>query len=227
MNFAPFQAADFSSMEKVGPDSIPKQLEDKIDALRQALGAFPEFRPDVFPRLVRRKVRPADDGVVFRRAKSEEQHWYFYNRGGDQDQVQLNVGMFPDYIRVGLGFQIGRQVSPKIPAFHVLQSLLGARPPLPFRDAFYQCIGRNKFGIEGQPRLRDAESITQRLEVFHIPSDDSPVFVFVGALWDPAEASKKRADDYRKVFDELLPFYEALILTAGRLEWNDWFVPSG
>jgi hypothetical protein len=41
--------------------------------------------------------------------------------------------MVKDYIRVGLGFQIGRQVAPKVPAFYVLQSFLGTRPPLPFQ----------------------------------------------------------------------------------------------
>jgi hypothetical protein len=52
------------------------------------------------------------------------------------DQVQLNIGMFPEYLRVGLDFMIGRQVKPKIPAFNVFQTFLGSHPPLPFP----QCI---------------------------------------------------------------------------------------
>jgi hypothetical protein len=60
-------------------------------------------------------------GLVFGPARSGRQHWYPFVVGGDQDQVQLNIGMWTSHIRVGLGFMIGRQVQPKIPAFHQRQ----------------------------------------------------------------------------------------------------------
>lgn len=54
------------------------------------------------------------------------------------------------------------------------------------------------------------------LETYVVPADGSPVFVFVGALWDVQEAANKTIDAYREVFLELMPFYEELLLAGGR-----------
>ncbi len=62
------------------------------------------------------------------------------------------------------------------------------------------------------------DDVMHHLETYVVPADNSPVFVFLGALWEPQEASQKKDTEYRRVFDELLPFYQALILMAGRLE---------
>jgi hypothetical protein len=36
--------------------------------------------------------------------KADPRHWYTFNHGG-RCEAQFNVGMFPDYVRVGLGFE--------------------------------------------------------------------------------------------------------------------------
>lgn len=216
MPFTPFDANDFAQMANVTYGSIPAQLGQKIEELRRDLGTFPEYQLDFFrKRIVRRPGMRGTNGLVFGPPRSDDGHWYLYVVGGDQDQVQLNVGMWPEYIRVGLGFMIGRQVSPKIPAFHLFQTFLGARPPLPFRDAFYACVECNKFAIEDLP-TKDTDELLHRLETYVVPTDGSPVFVFVGSLWGVSEASTKGVEDYRKVFTELLPFYEELLLAGGR-----------
>jgi hypothetical protein len=216
MAFIPFDAFDFKQMKSVAYGSIPAPLNQKIEDLRTDLGTFPEFELDFFKkRIVRRPGMRGSSGLVFGPPRSDDRHWYLYVVGGDQDQVQLNIGMWAEYIRVGLGFMIGRQVSPKIPAFNLFQTFLGVRPPLPFRDAFYDCVKRNKFAIEGLP-TKDIDELVHRLETYVIPSNGSPVFVFVGSLWNPSEASTKNVDDYRKVFLELMPFYEELLLAGGR-----------
>ena len=151
MAFLPFNARDFAQVAQI-PDGgpIPQPLAGKIADLRQALGSFPEFQLEFFSRrVVRRPGMRGSDGLVFGRPRTYAGHWFLFVVGGDQDQVQLNIGMFADYIRVGMAFMIGRQVAPKIPAFYVLQCFLGMRPPLPFRDALYNCIEKNKFQIEG------------------------------------------------------------------------------
>src|SRR5205823_14413501 len=117
--------------------------------------------------------------------------------------------------RVGLGFQIGRQVAPKIPAFHVFQTFLGLRPPVPFRDAFHQAVKRNNFQIEGEQDL-SPEEVLYKLETYVIPADQDTVFVLTGAIWPPEQAITKVASDYRNVFSELMPFYEELLLAGGR-----------
>ncbi len=203
-------------MASVTTGQIPVTLEGKITELRRALSHFPEYQLDFFAkRIVRRPTMRGRDGLVFGPPRAEPEHWYLFIVGGDQDQVQLNIGMYPQYIRVGLGFQIGRQVSPKMPAFQLLQTFLGTRPPLPFRDAFYRCVDSNGFGIEGVP-TRDTDELLHRLETYVVPADDSPVFIFVGALWSRDEAKDKDAEAYRNVFLKLMPFYEELLLAGGR-----------
>lgn len=220
MPFTPFDADDFAQTTALADgETIPKILAGKIDDLRREIGAFPEFQLDFFrKRIVRRPRMRGCEGLVFGNPRVWEGHWFFFVVGGDQDQVQLNIGMYGDYIRVGMGFMIGRQVAPKIPAFYILQSFLGMRPPLPFRGFFYNCVQRNNFQIEDLP-TRDADELLHRLETYVIPSDDDPVFVFVGALWDPSMAATKTVEDYRSVFLEFMPFYEELLLAGGRYEF--------
>lgn len=217
MPFTSFNTADFSQTGALRPgEPIPDPLASKIEDLRQGLGAFPEFQLDFFrKRIVRRPGMRGQGGLVFGSPRVYEGHWFFFIVGGDQDQVQLNIGMFENYIRVGMGFMIGRQVAPKIPAFYVLQSFLGMRPPLPFRDAFYSCVQRNSFQIEDLP-TRHADELLHRLETYVIPSDNTTIFVFIGAIWDIATAGGKGLDDYRSVFLELMPFYEEILLAGGR-----------
>lgn len=135
----------------------------------------------------------------------------------------MNIGMWPGCLRVGLGFQIGRQVSPKMPALQIFQTFLGARPPLPFRDAFYRSVERNGFDIElkaERKTTKDADEVLHQLETFVVPADDSPVFAFVGALWEASQAETKGAEKFRGVFRELMPFYEELLLAGGRYEFH-------
>jgi hypothetical protein len=221
MAFTPFDASDFAqtaALPEGGP--IPDPLATKIEELRQGLGTFPEFQLDFFrKRIVRRPGMRGDRGLVFGYPRAYDGHWFLFVVGGDQDQVQLNVGMFGDYIRVGMGFIIGRQVAPKIPAFYILQSFLGMRPPLPFRDAFHNGVQTNNFQIEGLP-TRDADELLHRLETYVVPTDETTVFVFVGALWDVTTASSKTLVDYRGVFLQLMPFYEELLLAGGRYAFH-------
>jgi hypothetical protein len=94
-----------------------------------------------------------------------------------------------EHVHVGLGFMFGRAVTPKLPAFFVLQSFLGMRPPLPFRDALLKCIRDNNFRIWDESK-KDPEEILHLLETYVIPSED---FVLLGAIWDPEEAASKRS----------------------------------
>jgi len=223
MKFIPFDQQDFDLMKQVKrKHTLPTPLERKITALRAELCAFPEFQLEFFGKRIRRRPKMrGQKGLVFGPPRPDEKHWYLFIVGGDQDQVQLNIGMWPEYIRVGLGFQIGRQVSPKIPAFQVFQTFLGVRPPLPFRDAFFDAVKRNNWRIENEPKLTDPHTIIQHLETFVIPAGTGPVFVFIGALWTPQESATKGVSDYRKVFRELMPFYEELILAGGRYVFLD------
>lgn len=219
MSFIPFTLQDFQDMKKVLKGSMPTSMDRNINALRAELGRYPEYDLDFFrKRIVRRPGMRGKDGLVFGPPRSANKHWYLYVVGGDQDQVQLNIGMWPDYLRVGLGFQIGRQVAPKMPAFSLLQTFLGHRPPLPFRDALYRVIESHGFRVEGFAG-NTPDEVLQHLETYVVPPDKDPVFVFLGKLWSPTEASRKTAEDFRNVFQQLMPFYEELLLAGGRYEF--------
>ena len=124
-NFTPFVQSDFELVQRLSKDEPNSQLASKTEALRKALDGFPEFSLDYFKHKITRRPRmKGRGGMVFGNARWENNYWYFYNVGGDQDQVQLNIGMSPSHIRVGLGFMIGRQVVPKPPAFNVFQTFL-------------------------------------------------------------------------------------------------------
>lgn len=73
----------------------------------------------------------------------------------------------------------------------------------------------NKFAIEYLP-TKDTAELLHRVETYVVPTDDSPVFIFVGSLWGVSEASTKGIKCYRKVFTGLLPFYEELLLAGDR-----------
>ena len=217
--FTPFDTNDFELMEHVSKSSIPDILFSKIEELRKGLGQYPEYQLDFFrKRIVRKPNMRGVNKLVFGRPRSTDKHWYLFVVGGDQDQVQLNIGMWPDYLRVGLGFQIGRQINPKIPAFHLFQTFLGIRPPIPFRDAFYKCVQKNRF-LSEQIDAKSSDELLHRLETYVVPADTSPVFIFVGSIWDKQEATTKNIEDYRNVFLELMPFYEELLLAGGRYKF--------
>ena len=219
MSFSPFNQSDFHLMKTVRHKKPPQELESKTEALRKALAGFPEFELDFFRnRLARRPKMRGRQSLVFGPARWEDQDWYLFDVGGDQNQVQLNIGMFPDHIRVGLGFMIGRQVAPKPPAFHVFQTFLGIRPPLPFRNALLEVISGSGLRVEIQgnvERLSDPNEILARLETYHVPPNEETVFVFLGHIWTPAEAETKVASDFRAAFASIMPFYEELILASG------------
>lgn len=184
--FKPFDQSDFDMMSMARCHQPVKALEAKTEALRKALGKFPEFELRFFrSRLARRPRMRGNQGLVFGPARWDDQHWYFFDVGGDQNHVQLNVGMFPSHIRVGLGFMIGRQVTPKPPAFQVFQTFLGNRPPLPFRNALLEAIKSHGLRVEVQGsvwNVTDANDILSGLETYHAPPNDSPVFVFLGHI---------------------------------------------
>ena len=222
MPSTPFETQDFAQTAKISGDLIPEPLATKINEFRHGLGSFPEFELDFFRKRVRRHPEMrGKDGLVFGRPRAiYDGHWFLFTVGGDQDEVQLGVGMWSDKIRVGMGFQIGRQVEPKMPVFRVLQSFLGMRPPLPFRDALYRSIKRNKFLLieysEEEQHVMDADEILRRLETLVVSGE---TYVFLGSLWDAETASSKTLDDYRLIFREFMPFYEELLLAGGRYEF--------
>jgi hypothetical protein len=221
--FALFDEKDLELTRRLTPDEpMPPELADKIETLRRALSQYPEFQVSSFKRhLLRRGDTVATDHVVFSPPQKHAGHWYSYSMGGEFDQVHLNIGMWPTHFRVGLGFAVGQSVKSALPAFRQFQGFLGMRPPLMFRDAFYKCVKRNNFGLEdsGLPYWGDAHDILMRLETYVAPdAKEAGILLVVGSLWKSEVLARKTVADMRKSLRELLPFYEALVLMAGRFQ---------
>jgi hypothetical protein len=220
--YMPFQESDFALMSKVDNETIPEVLSDKVEKIRGSLAQYPEFQFGPFKRhVLRRPEMNSRDGFIFAPPVVSKAHWYCYSIGGEEDQVHLNFGMWPTHVRVGMGFTVGRQARPTLPAFRQFQSFLGVRPPLLFRDQFHRCVKRNRFGFEeaGMPYWGDAYDILHMLESDVAPSlEEAAILLFVGAMWKPEEAVRKTVADIRDALRDLMPFFEALVLMGGRFQ---------
>ncbi len=134
---------------------------------------------------IRRRWRPrtpevrafGDDNL-----RVEREHWYTYNAGG-RNEAQFNVGMFPAYLRVGLGFELTKKVYGDPEA---VQAAIGA-----FRNALRQRQeGFDRFARENSLRIEWRPSGRRELEYVPTPKVSGwlsrprgvPDWVFVGRL---------------------------------------------
>ena len=87
-----------------------------------------------------------------------------------------------------------------------------------FATTCYESISTKKLRIEVQGDVEthaDPDRIITRLETYHVPPNEEAVFVFIGHIWEPAEAASKDATALRTAFGSIMPFYEELILASG------------
>lgn len=59
---------------------------------------------------IRRRLNPRiKSGSAFEDFAADREHWYTHNAGG-RSEAQFNVGLFTDYLRVGLAFESSKKV---------------------------------------------------------------------------------------------------------------------
>jgi hypothetical protein len=101
----PIGTTEFQQVSSVDEEQIKQDFSRFLPQLHRFLNSVPGLS-DLHN--VRKKKwkrgAPASDGP-FGTFASDPSHWYSFNHGG-RNEAQLNVGMFPDYFRIGLGFEM-------------------------------------------------------------------------------------------------------------------------
>ncbi len=112
----------------------------------------------------------------------EHEHWYTYNAGG-RNEAQFNVGMFPGYLRVGLGFELTKKMHGDPEA---VQAAFGAfRNALRKRQESFDRLARaNSLRIEWRPAGRhELEYVpTPKVSGWLLRPRSVPEWIFVGRL---------------------------------------------
>lgn len=111
---------------------------------------------------------------------TEPRHWYTFNNGG-RNEAQYNIGLFPTYLRVGLGFEFTQKKGgdPNIVglAYACFKNVIDQDS-----EGFRQFVHENLLEVEwelsvGNPKLVPTEQVVQWLRQ---PPQAS--WVFVGRL---------------------------------------------
>jgi len=153
---------------------------------------------------------------------TEREHWYTYNTGG-RNEAQFNIGLFPDYLRFGLGFEFTKKVygEPESvgPVFGQFCDILRQH-----RQAFDRFAQDNSFWVEWLP-----EGKTGRINLGHVRTHDVSKWllhpkvsdwIFVGRLLYRKDDANTLKDPTRlkqameSVFVDLKPLWEQAQLKA-------------
>lgn len=96
-----FDQQSFRDLSGTDKDQAERLFVRKVAALHQYLNTASSVAG-----LQARRGRwssPRSD-LAFQNKKFEPEHWYTFNVGG-RAEAQLNVGMYPTHLRIGLGFE--------------------------------------------------------------------------------------------------------------------------
>jgi hypothetical protein len=105
----PVTESQFRDLEGATKEQVGKRAASFVSDLRSflnqgsCLNDIQSIRRRWSPRS---NARLAFEGGDF---PADSEHWYIYNSGG-RNEAQFNVGLFPDYLRIGLGFEFTKKM---------------------------------------------------------------------------------------------------------------------
>ncbi len=100
----PITERDFRDLEGANKEQVKKRAAPLVEELHAYLNESSCLSD------IQRIRHDWNSGVssrlAFERGHSptDREHWYTYNTGG-RNEAQFNIGLFPEYLRVGLGFE--------------------------------------------------------------------------------------------------------------------------
>jgi len=158
------------------------------------------------------KVRVADQ--AFGTFATEPRHWYTYNHGG-RNEAQFNIGLFPKYLRIGLGFEFTLKKGGDPTIVHLTYAQFTKvveQDPQGFDDL----VARNRLEIEWVPEGRgDSTTVpTRNVRRWLRRPSQTPSWIFVGRLLRPEKDTRNLEDPTRlretieTVFGDLKPIWE-------------------
>ena len=126
--------------------------------------------------------------------KAVPRHWYMYHWGG-RNEAQFNIGLFPEYLRVGLGFeftggQYGRPEAVQL-EYRCFRSTVARH-----QRAFANFVRENQLRVEwkpeGQTELRYTLTAEETLKWLSRRPPKIPDWIFVGRLLVRRECGSSR-----------------------------------
>ena len=207
----PVERADFQRMRNTSDEQVAKQFGRWVSKLHLFLNTTSVVHDLQSDRSAWTSPRDRD---AFRNFKAESGHWYTFNHGG-RNEAQMNVGMFPDRLRIGMGFEFTEKEhgDPKRVRFAF--------------SRFLQAVGDN--GDSFRKLIRDLPLEMElfparggRLEVFQPESllevlldlPREPLWIFVGRMLRPDVDDEVLSNGDRlggevdRVFVQLRPWWK-------------------
>lgn len=158
----PITVSRFRDLEDANKEQVKKRAEPLVKDLHAFLNQS-SCICDV--QRIRRRLNPlARDTPAFVDFAADPEHWYTHNTGG-RSEAQFNVGLFPDYFRVGLGFEFSENVFGDPARVQTMFGAFGAalRQRRPAFDRFAQ---KNSLQVEWRPQGK-----TGRSSIRYVPTD--------------------------------------------------------
>jgi hypothetical protein len=98
----PIREAEFDAVDISDEDAIARSFQVHVRALHAYLNQLPCLK-DL--QEVRRKWKSrTSESAAFGNFGLDPKHWYTFHHGG-RNEAQFNLGLWPNYFRVGLGFE--------------------------------------------------------------------------------------------------------------------------
>lgn len=174
---------------------------------------------------IRRSLNPRiRDSLAFEDFAVDYEHWYTYNTGG-RNEAQFNVGLFPDYLRVGVGFEFTPKMYGDPPR---VQTAYGAFSEVlrQHQQGFDRFAQENSLQVEWCP-----EGKTGRDNLKYVPTDNVlrwlirpkvADWIFVGRLLNREKDAEILRDPVRlkeameRVFKGFKPLWQEAQMASAR-----------
>jgi hypothetical protein len=178
----PVTESRFQALEGATKEQVRKRADPYVRDLRSflnrgsCLSDLQRIRREWSPRS---RARLAFEGDEF---PTDREHWYIYNTGG-RNEAQFNVGLFPDYLRIGLGFEFTKKVHGKPEDVERVYDHF-CSVVRQYRQGFDRFAKENSLQVEWRPKgtaHREYVS-TQELSEWLLHGSERFEWVFVGRL---------------------------------------------
>ncbi len=218
----PITESDFQNLEGATAEQVRRRAAPLVEGLHAYLNegsCLKDIQSIRAPMDPHRRNRPAFGGDRPVKVRAAPEHWYTYNTGG-RNEAQFNLGLYSDYLRVGMGFEFtkGARGDPER-----VQSMFGLfREELRRRREWFDGFAReNELRVEWMPagkagRKNLRYEKTERVSKWLL-KPRTPEWAFVGRLLMRNEDTEILGDPVRlkeameSVFEGLKPMWVAVI----------------
>jgi hypothetical protein len=215
--------SEFQAVATDNPEKIKKYFEPFRRELHSFLNNTSCMR-DIQDKRGRWKKVTEQRAFIDKSFKAVPRHWYTYNWGG-RSEAQFNIGLFPEYLRVGLGFEFS-DIQYGNPEWVQLEYRCFRSTINRYQRAFADFAQDNRLRVEwtpeGQTEPRHTSTTEETLKWLRGRPPRVPDWIFVGRLLYRTEDTKILEDSTQlknvieSVFGGFLPYWEETQIEANR-----------